>query len=133
MIVVDGSALFAVLLDEAAASACATALEEADPLLMSAGSLTEFLIVAARKDVLDLSQGFITALAPTIVPVTEQRARAAAEAARLWGKGVHPASLNFGDCFAYALAKEHDCPLLFVGDDFALTDVKAALAPASKK
>lgn len=62
----------------------------------------------------------------TIVPVTEERATATARAYRRYGKGLHAAGLNFGDCFAYALAREHDCPLLFVGDDFARTDVKRA-------
>ena len=120
--------IFAILLDEPGASACAAALEEADELLLSAASLTELLIVAAGKDVLDLTQRLLNALAPTIVPVTEQRALAAAEAYRSWGKGFHDARLNFGDCFAYALAKEHGCPLLFVGSDLALTDVEPALA-----
>jgi ribonuclease VapC len=44
-----------------------------------------------------------------------------------WGKGVHPAALNFGDCFAYEVAKEHECPLLYVGGDFARTDIEGAL------
>jgi ribonuclease VapC len=73
------------------------------------------------------SQSFVSALDAIIVPLTETRARAAAEAYRHWGKGIDPAHLNFADCFAYVLAKEHDCPLLFVGNDFAKTDVKAAL------
>ncbi|HZF96553.1 MAG TPA: type II toxin-antitoxin system VapC family toxin [Allosphingosinicella sp.] len=66
-------------------------------------------------------------LDPEVVPLTEERARAAAEAYRTWGEGFHPAKLNFGDSFAYALAKEHDCPLLFIGNDFSKTDVKIAL------
>ena len=127
MIALDGSALFAVLLDEPEASACVGAIADAGELLLSAGSLTELLIVAAGKEVLDPMQDLIRGLKPTVVPVTEQRARAAAEAYRVWGKGFHTAKLNFGDCFAYALAKEHDCPLLFVGRDFALTDVQPAL------
>jgi ribonuclease VapC len=49
-----------------------------------------------------------------------------------WGKGGHPAGLNFGDCFAYALAQELDCPLLYVGDDFARTDVKGAVKAAAR-
>ena len=47
-----------------------------------------------------------------------------------WGKGQHPARLNLGDCFAYALAEEYHCPLLFVGQDFARTDVKACIRPS---
>ena len=50
-----------------------------------------------------------------------------AQAYAQWGKGVHAAGLNFGDCFAYAVAKEHSCPLLFLGDDFSKTDVERVL------
>lgn len=128
MIVLDGSALFAILLGEAEAHRCAQVLEQADPLLLSAGSLAELLIAAAGKDVLDEMQRLVAGLDPAVVPLTEPRARAAAEAYRKWGKGFHRAKLNLGDSFAYALAREHDCPLLFVGDDFAKTDIASALA-----
>lgn len=127
IIVLEGSALFAVLLDEEKADVCQAALEEADELLLSAGSLTELLIVAAGKDVFDEMRGFLSALGPNIIDVTAERARAAADAYRRWGKGFHPAKLNFGDCFAYALAQEYGCSLLFVGNDFARTDVVGAL------
>ena len=60
------------------------------------------------------------------MPVTPIRAERVAEAYRQWGKGNHPARLNFGDCFAYALAKELACPLVFIGNDFARTDVMRA-------
>ena len=126
MIVIDGSALFAVLLGESESSRCRAAIEAADELYMSAGSLTECLIVAAGKDVYDEMQNFIAALDLTIMPVSELRAYMGAEAYRIWGKGFHKASLNLGDSFAYALAKELDCPLLFVGNDFARTDIEAA-------
>ena len=59
--------------------------------------------------------------------VTPAAARRVAQAHARWGKGLHPASLNFGDCFAYALAAEHGCPLLYVGGDFAQTDIRPAL------
>ena len=58
--------------------------------------------------------------------VTAAAARRIARACDRWGEGVHPAALNFGDCFAYEVAKEHRCPLLFVGADFARTDVSSA-------
>lgn len=64
----------------------------------------------------------------TSAPVAPMDADTVADAYDRWGKGVHPAGLNFGDCFAYALAKSQNCPLLFVGDDFAQTDVESALA-----
>lgn len=127
MIAIDGSAIFAVLLGEAAGIACRKAMDSEEELLVSAGSLTELLIVATGKDVLGVTQGFIAALKPTIVPLTETRARAAADAYRRWGKGFHPAALNFGDSFSYAIAKEFGCPLLFTGGDFAQTDVVAAI------
>jgi ribonuclease VapC len=62
-----------------------------------------------------------------IVTVTPASARRIAQAYERWGKGVHPAGLNFGDCFAYEVAKEHSCRLLFVGDDFSKTDVESVL------
>ena len=62
-----------------------------------------------------------------IVSVTFASARRAGEAYKKWGKGRHPAALNFGDCFAYELAKERGCRLLYVGDDFSKTDIEGAL------
>jgi len=58
-----------------------------------------------------------------VVPVTEADARLVAQACARWRKGVHPARLNYGDCFAYALAQDRRCPFLYVGEDFATTDV----------
>jgi ribonuclease VapC len=66
-------------------------------------------------------------LAATVEPVTEARALLAADAYRRYGKGYHSARLNYGDCFAYALAKELDAPLLYKGNDFAQTDIRSAL------
>ena len=68
----------------------------------------------------------ISGLPLEIVAVSAASARRVAEAYGRWGKGVHPASLNYGDCFAYDIAADHG-PLLYVGDDFAQTDIKAAL------
>jgi ribonuclease VapC len=62
-----------------------------------------------------------------IVPVTTSAAYRIGAVYSRWGKGVHPAGLNFGDCFAYDVAKENACPLLYVGEDFAKTDVQRAL------
>jgi len=62
-----------------------------------------------------------------IVSVTPASARRIAEAYRQWGRGLHPAALNFGDCFAYEVAKEHACRLLYVGGDFAKTDIEGEL------
>jgi ribonuclease VapC len=62
-----------------------------------------------------------------IVSLTPASARRVAHAYAKWGKGVHPAALNFGDCFAYEVAKEHACRLLYVGDDFTKTDIEKVL------
>jgi len=128
MIAVDTSALMAIILDEPEADACAAALEAEDRLLISAGTVAEALIVAARRDVGEEVVRLIDGLGFEIVSVTLASARRIAGAYDKWGKGVHPAALNFGDCFAYEVAKEHDCPLLYVGEHFSQTDVEAALA-----
>ncbi len=127
MIAVDTSALMAILLCEPEADACATALEVDPHVLISAGTMAEALIVAARRNVRDEMETLIEDLAFEVVSVTPAAARRIAAAYERWGKGVHPAGLNFGDCFAYEAAKEHACPLLFVGNDFTATDIASAL------
>ena len=127
MIAVDTSALMAIVLDEASADACIAALETEDTLLISAGTVAEALIVAARRNLAEEMHRLIDGLGFEIVSMTAASARRVAAAYDAWGKGVHPAGLNFGDCFAYELAREHGCPLLFVGDDFARTDIKRVL------
>ena len=96
---------------------------------MSAGTLAEALIVAGRRGVDTQMNALLAQLELEIVKVSAVDAREMAEGYSRWGKGVHPARLNLGDCFAYALAKERNLPLLFVGNDFAQTDVKPALPP----
>ena len=64
---------------------------------------------------------------PEIVTVTPASARRIAEAYQRWGRGLHPAALNFGDCSAYEVAREHACRLLYIGDDFEKTDIEAVL------
>lgn len=128
MIAVDTSALMAIILNESDADACAAALEAEDRLLISAGTVAEALIVAGRRNVGEEVAQLIDGLGFEIVSVTPASARRIAAAYEKWGKGVHPAALNFGDCFAYEMAKEHDCPLLYVGEDFSRTDIEAALA-----
>lgn len=66
-------------------------------------------------------------IAADVEPVTQDVARAASSAHDFYGKGVHAAALNFGDCFAYALTKSRNAPLLYVGEDFAKTDIVSAL------
>ena len=126
MIVVDTSALVAIVLGEPAAEICMATLEASELVAISAGTLAEALLVAARRNKFSGMQQLIEGIGLEVVDVTEERSRLVADAYRRWGKGFHPASLNFGDCFAYALAAERGCPLLYVGDDFARTDIVAA-------
>jgi len=117
----------AILLNEPDADACIAVLEAENDLVISAGTVAEALIVAARRDVGEEMDHLLEGLGFEIVNVTPASARRIAQAYENWGKGVHPAALNFGDCFAYEMAKEHECPLLYVGDDFARTDIEGAL------
>jgi len=130
VIVIDSSALMAIVLDEPEAESCMAALERESDVRISAGTLAETLIVAARRNVGAEITGLITGLGFEVVSVTPAAARRIADAYGRWGKGVHPAALNFGDCFAYELAKEHACRLLYVGDDFSKTDVESVLPTA---
>ncbi len=126
MIVVDTSALMAVLLNEPEADACTAILEAEEALLISAGTMAEALIVAARRNLADEMRQLIDGLGFEIVSVTAASARRVAQAYESWGKGQHLAGLNFGDCFAYELARERGCRLLYVGEDFGKTDIAAA-------
>jgi ribonuclease VapC len=123
MIAVDTSALMAILLDEVSADACIAAIEAEEKLLISAGTVAEALIVADRRGVGKEMTALIDGLGFEITPLTPAAARRVAAAYGQWGKGVHPAALNFGDCFAYEVAKENGCPLLYIGDDFVKTDL----------
>jgi ribonuclease VapC len=127
VIAVDTSALMAIVLDEPTAQACMAALEAEDEILISAGTLAELLIVSARRRVGTRMADFLDRFDLNIVSVTPAAARRVGQAYEQWGRGVHPAALNFGDCFAYAVAKEHACRLLYVGDDFAKTDIEGVL------
>ena len=127
MIAVDTSALMTIVLNEPEADACIAALEAEDDLLISAGTVAEALIVAGRRNVDDEMERLIEGLGFEVVSITPASARRIAYAYKTRGKGVHPAALNFGDCFAYEVAKEHGCRLLYVGEDFAQTDVESVL------
>jgi ribonuclease VapC len=127
MIAVDTSALMAIVLNEKEADACIAALETEENILISAGTVAEALIVAARRNVGGEVASLIDGLGFDVVAVTPAAARQIAQAYAQWGNGIDPASLNFGDCFAYAVAKENSCRLLYVGDDFAKTDIASVL------
>jgi ribonuclease VapC len=127
MIAVDTSALMAIVLNEPEADACVAVLEAEEDLLISAGTAAEALIVAARRNVGEEMAQIIDGLGLEVVNVTPAAARRIAQVYAQWGKGIHPAALNFGDCFSYEVAKEHGCRLLFVGDDFSRTDLESAI------
>lgn len=129
MIAVDTSALMAVVLGEAEAEAeaCMAVLETEDRLLVSAATVAEALVVAGRRNVGSEMARLLDGLGFEIVSVTPAAARRVADAYARWGRGVHPAGLNFGDCFAYEVAKQHACRLLYVGEDFARTDIDGAV------
>lgn len=127
MIVVDTSALMAIVLKEPRAPACVAALEAEDEILISAGTVAEALIVSARRNIGVEMARLLDALGCEIVSVTPAAARRIGLAYGQWGRGMHPAALNFGDCFAYEVAKEHACRLLYVGGDFAKTDIEGVL------
>jgi ribonuclease VapC len=124
--VIDTSALVAVLLQQPEAIAVAHAIERGSPRLLSAASLLETsIVIESRKGEpagrdLDL---LLYRSSIEIVGVDQDQAEVAREAWRRFGKGHHSAALNFGDCFAYALARTRGLPLLFVGADFAATDI----------
>jgi ribonuclease VapC len=127
MIAVDTSALMAIVLGETRAEACIAALEAENEILISAATVAEALIVSEHRNVGDEVARLIDGLGFEIADVTLATARRVARAYALWGKGISAPALNFGDCFAYDVAKEHGRPLLFVGDDFAQTDIERVL------
>ena len=127
MIVLDTSAIMAILLQEPSGRPCIDALTRDPHILISAGTLTEAYVVAKGRKQTVRFEALRKALSLDVVPVDAERARRAAEAHATWGRGNHPAKLNFGDCFAYELATSSDCPLLFVGNDFVQTNVRSAI------
>lgn len=132
MIVVDTSAIVSIFLKEGDAQLFADAMQSADGVAFSAGSCLELSIVLrARLPLSDLDDRidfFISSGNISVESVTAEQARIARDAHARFGKGSgHPAQLNFGDCFSYALAKALNAPLLFKGKDFAHTDIRPAL------
>ncbi len=128
--IIDTSALIAILRDEPDAATYARVIESASSRRISAANFLETAIVidGSRDPIASRRFDDLCREAELIVePVTETQARIAREAYRDYGKGSgHPAQLNFGDCFAYALARDQAEPLLYKGSDFSLTDVQAA-------
>ncbi len=127
-IVVDASALVAIANREADAASLETVLANSEPWASSI-NLVEAGLILVRRDGRFTSEQFHEWLGDFFIGELEVRATDALAAYLQYGKGVHRAGLNLGDCFAYALAKSLDAPLLYKGDDFALTDVRPALQP----
>lgn len=127
--IVDTSALVAVITGEPDAEAYLTTMTRAESLAVSAATLTEALIVVEARQGREAATDLVALLAELeaeVVNLDETQAEAAASAWRRFGKGRHPASLNFGDTVSYALATVRGEPLLFKGRDFAATDIPQA-------
>jgi ribonuclease VapC len=128
--VIDTSAVVAILFGEVDRVQFATAIERASTRLMSAVTRVElsFVVEGRKRDAgRRLLERFLSMTGAQIVAVTPEQALLAMDAFRTYGKGRHPAGLNIGDCFPYALARATGEPLLFKGDDFSATDVRSAL------
>ena len=128
--IIDTSAILAILFSEEDMQLYAVAIAKASTRRMSAGNLLEASIVVegrvessgvARLDAL------LERAAIEVVPVTVEQSYAARRAWSRYGRGNHPARLNYGDCFAYGLAETTGEPLLFKGDDFSQTNIESAL------
>lgn len=128
--VIDTSAIIAILTNEPEAPKLAQAIQSDAVRLLSAASLLETaIVIEARYGIIggEKLDELLQVAQVAIEPITAEHANIARIAYRNYGKGIHPAGLNFGDCFAYALARQSGQPLLFKGDDFAKTDIPAAL------
>jgi len=127
--IIDTSALVAILDQEPEAERIARTLASTPERMLSAASLVEIGIVMQARHGDDGARDLDLLLAKLrveIVAFTARQAEIACKAFRRYGSGRHNANLNFGDCFAYALAKDQSAPLLFKGDDFSQTDVIVA-------
>ena len=127
--IVDSSAVLAILFDEPDSRRFASAIMEETPCRMSTATALESAIVLENRG--GISAGseldkLLRRASIELMPVNSEQFEVARAAWRLYGKGNHPASLNFGDCFSYALAKTAGEPLLFKGNDFSRTDIEAA-------
>jgi ribonuclease VapC len=130
MIALDSSAVLAILFGETGSERLVDALEAAPAAAISVANALECAMRLAPRpgfDDSDKLDAFIALYEIRLAPVDAVHLRLARAAYLQFGKGRHPAGLNYGDCFAYALAKSLDAPLLFVGDDFSRTDLHCAV------
>lgn len=129
-LVVDTSALVAILLNEPDGSTYFNRIASARAVLSAVGKVETLMVLLSRapdegRERFDFT---VKTLNVAIVEVDDRLAESAIEAFLRYGKGRHPAKLNFGDCFSYALANCLNAPLLFKGNDFSQTDIRSALA-----
>jgi ribonuclease VapC len=127
--VLDTSAILAILLDEPERAIFTRLIEQDQTRLVSAATLVEVsIVIESRKGEAGrrLLERFLDLTTAEIAPVTADQAASACDAFRRYGKGRHPAGLNLGDVFAYALARATGEPLLFKGNDFTRTDIASA-------
>jgi ribonuclease VapC len=131
-VIVDSSAIIAILFGETDAAIYAGAIASADICRISAANYVETAVVVESQSTAGARQfdTFMRRAGIVIEPVTEEHALLARQAYADFGKGRHPAGLNFGDCFSYALAKASGEPLLFKGNDFSKTDVQQVVRTA---
>jgi ribonuclease VapC len=128
--VIDSSALIAIISNEPERALFEQRIKSAANRLIGAATLVEtsFVVMSRRREEgIDILRELLADMRVDTAPFTADHARLAIDAFRRFGKGRHPAGLNFGDCFSYALAKATGEPLLFKGDDFTQTDIKTAL------
>jgi ribonuclease VapC len=130
---VDASAICSILLQESDAALLSRRLETGEPKRTSALAVWESVVAIGKKadlppaEALSVVQRFLADTDIDIVAVPPEAAGLAVEAFERFGKGRHPAGLNFGDCFSYACARHLRAPLLYKGGDFSLTDIASAL------
>lgn len=128
MIVIDSSAVVTILRHEPGYEEYVAAVELADACLVSAANYLECaIVIIGRTSDRDDLDAWVDRFRVNVVPVDLVQARLAADAFARYGRGRHPAQLNYGDCFAYALASSRDAPLLYKGSDFDQTDLRSAL------
>jgi ribonuclease VapC len=128
VIVLDTSAVLAILWREPEAEDFKVAITESDGVIMSAATRLECFVVCMRRGgpaLVEEMEGLLAGLTIDTAPFDEKQLAMARDAFAMYGRGRH--GLNYGDCFSYALAKARDLPLLFKGEDFAATDVKRAV------
>lgn len=130
MLLIETSALIAIVFQEPGYADLLRAISQEEHVIVSAANLAEALVVLERRSGTETAHDLevlINHFGMNVVPFDVQQAREAHRAFQLYGKGRHPAALNFGDCLSYAAAKVTGSSLLYVGDDFARTDINEAL------